>query len=501
MLSGSILGKAYSYWLRSRCFALCAAVASFFARAWEGSLIRRLCVRRSRLGAFYEGSAVCGLFSSLRSAVISLAGTVSRAFAPARGGSLFARAAAGSRILSFEDLFGLFLLLMFAVPHSLWNNRLMLAGAVFFFIWTELRAASGRRTPLARRGEGLCFLLFSASLIISLIPSLDRTDSLRVLCFFAAAFMLMRCAQAEAEDADGLRRLLGWIYAAVLLLSVLAVMQRLAGVQNSASQTDLMLNAGLPGRVFSSLENPNNFAEFLVIFTPLCAAFAAGTKKELPRVLLAAGLILPCAALIMTYSRSGWLSAALAVLVYTYLTNRRLLPVIIVLAIAALPFLPAGVLLRLSNLFNPADTSADYRVRIWETVVRLLSDQRRLISGIGLGPSTLARQIDLFADDYVLSGIVHSQTLYLELPLETGLLGTLSCLLMLGTAGVRSVRASVRGTDTYKKRVLAACAASLAGMALFGVFEYIWFYPRILAAFFILFGITLGALRHAEERP
>ena len=163
----------------------------------------------------------------------------------------------------------------------------------------------------------------------------------------------------------------------------------------------------------------------------------------------------------MTYSRSGWLSAALAVLVYTCLTNRRLLPVIIVLAIAALPFLPAGVLLRLSNLFNPADTSADYRVRIWETVVRLLSDQRRLISGIGLGPSTLARQIDLFADDYVLSGIVHSQTLYLELPLETGLLGTLSCLLMLGTAGVRSVRASVRGTDMYKKRVLAACAASL----------------------------------------
>ena len=116
MLSGSILGKAYSYWLCSRCFALCAAVASFFARAWEGSLIRRLCVRRSRLGSFCEGSAVCGLFSSLRSAVISLSGTVSRAFAPARGGSLFARAAAGSRILSFEDLFGLFLLLMFAVP-------------------------------------------------------------------------------------------------------------------------------------------------------------------------------------------------------------------------------------------------------------------------------------------------------------------------------------------------------------------------------------------------
>ncbi len=501
MLSGSVLGKAYSYWLRSRCFALCAAVLSFFVRAWEGSLLRKLCVRRSRLGTLYESSAVCGLFSALRSAVLSLAAALSKAFSAARGGSFFARAASGSGILSFERLFGLFLLLMLAVPHSLWNNRLMLAGAVFFFICTELRAASGRRAPLKRRGEGLCFLLFSLSLIIALIPSLDRRDSLRVLCFFAAAFMLMRCAQAEAEDGNGLRKLLSWIYAAVLLLSVFALLQRLAGVQNSASQTDLLLNAGLPGRVFSSLENPNNFAEFLVIFTPLCAAFAAGAKKELSRVLLSAGLALPCAALVMTYSRSGWLSAALAVLVYTYLTDRRLLPLIIVLAIAALPFLPQGVILRLSNLFNPADTSADYRVRIWDTIVRLLSDQRRFVSGIGLGPSTLASQIGFFADDYVLSGIVHSQTLYLELPLETGLLGTLSCLLMMGTTGVRAVRASVHSADAYGRRVLAACAASLAGMALFGVFEYIWFYPRILAAFFILLGITLGVLRSAEDRP
>ena len=500
MLSASILGKAYSFWLCSRCFALFSAAVSFFARAWKGSLLRKLFVRHSRLGAFYEYSAVCRLFCGLRSAVLSSVAGVLKHFSSARSGSLSARLAAGSGILSFDTLFGLFFLLMYAVPHSLWNNRLLLAGAVVLFVYTVFRAASGRVRPLKKRGEGLCFLLFAASLVISLIPSLDRTDSLRVLCFFAAAFMLMRCAQGQAEDEVSLRKLLGWIYAAVLLLSVFAILQRLAGVQNSASQTDLLLYAGLPGRVFSSLENPNNFAEFLVIFTPLCAAFAAGAKKELHKVLLAAGLVLPCAAMIMTYSRSGWLSAALAVLVYAYLTNRRLLPLIIVLAIAALPFLPSGVLLRLSNLFNPADTSADYRVRIWSSVVSLLSDQRRFISGIGLGPATLAQQIWLFADDYVLSGIVHSQTLYLEFPLETGLWGTVSCLLMLGTSSVRAVCTSVRCRDAYNKRVLAACAASVAGMALFGIFEYIWFYPRILAAFFILFGIMRGALRSSEEQ-
>ena len=499
MLSASILGKAYSFWLCSRCFAFCSFAASFFSRAWEGSLLRKLFTRRSRLGAFCEGSAVCGLLQRLRGAVLSFAAAVFRRLSSACGSSLSARLAEGSEILSFDTLFGLFFLLMYALPHRFWNNRLLLAGAVFLFVCTVFRAASGRIRPLEKRGEGLCFLLFAASLVISLIPSLDRMDSLRVLSFFAAAFMLMRCAQGQAEDKGSLRNLLGWIYAAVILLSAFALLQRIAGIENSASQTDLLLNAGLPGRVFSSLENPNNFAEFLVIFTPLCAAFAAGAEKELSRVLLSAGLALPCMAMIMTYSRSGWLSAALAVLVYAYLTNRRLLPLLVILAAAALPFLPSGVLLRLSNLFNPADTSADYRVRIWSSVLRLLSDQRRFISGIGLGTATLAQQIWLFADDYVLSGIVHSQTLYLELPLETGLLGTVSCLLMLGTSSVRAVCVSFRCADADKKRVLAACAASMAGMALFGVFEYIWFYPRILAAFFILFGIMRGVLRVSEE--
>lgn len=219
------------------------------------------------------------------------------------------------------------------------------------------------------------------------------------------------------------------------------------------------------------------------------------------RLALAVGLALPIAALLLTYSRSGWLSAALTVILFVYFTKRSILPLLLVLGILAVPFLPSGVLLRLSNMFNPADTSADYRIRIWETSFRLLADQRRFLTGIGPGTATLAAQIDLFADEYVLSGIVHSQMLYLELVMEFGIVGAVSPLLSFAVPTVRAAFVMKRlGTDSPETRVLAACVASVFGMALFGLFEYIWFYPRILFGSFLLLGILRAATRIAETR-
>ena len=49
-----------------------------------------------------------------------------------------------------------------------------------------------------------------------------------------------------------------------------------------------------------------------------------------------ASLAVPVAALLMTYSRSGWVSFALAAVVFIALWDKRLLPLIVVAAVAAL---------------------------------------------------------------------------------------------------------------------------------------------------------------------
>lgn len=95
-----------------------------------------------------------------------------------------------------------------------------------------------------------------------------------------AAFIFTYVIAADISDEKRLVKLLAFIYAAVILTSLYAIIQRKFGlVYVSASFTDLKLNTGIPSRVTSTLDNPNNFSEFLVLFMPLCAAFA-GTRKS-----------------------------------------------------------------------------------------------------------------------------------------------------------------------------------------------------------------------------
>ena len=62
----------------------------------------------------------------------------------------------------------------------------------------------------------------------------------------------------------------------------------------------------------------------------------------------------------------------------------------------------------------------------------------------------------------------------------------------------RGLRA-IRHAAPMLRHVLIACVSSLAGVSFVGAAEYIWFYPRVMFAFFILLGVTLAAVKLAEE--
>ena len=58
---------------------------------------------------------------------------------------------------------------------------------------------------------------------------------------------------------------------------------------------------------------------------------------------------------------------------------------------------------------------------------------------------------------------------------------------------------AIRHADPLVRNVLIACVSSLVGVSFVCAAEYIWFYPRVMFAFFILLGVTLAAVKLAEE--
>ena len=104
---------------------------------------------------------------------------------------------------------------------------------------------------------GFPFALFAIALLVSLLFTQSRSDSIRILLFFIAAFIFTYVIAADISDEKRLVKLLAFIYAAVILTSLYAIIQRKFGlVYVSASFTDLKLNTGIPSRVTSTLDNP-----------------------------------------------------------------------------------------------------------------------------------------------------------------------------------------------------------------------------------------------------
>ena len=344
---------------------------------------------------------------------------------------------------------------------------------------------SGKRKLMYPDKLGFPFMLFAIALVLSLLFSQNRSDSMRILLFFAAAFIFTYVIAADMRDAKQLFKLLAFIYAAVIVTAVYA----------DASLTDLTINSGIPGRVTSTLDNPNNYAEFLVLFMPLCAAFAGTRKNQLSCVALLIGLVFPAVALIMTYSRSGWISLMLAALIYVWLRNKKLIPLFIALALLAIPFLPSTIVTRLTTIVTSflgssghIDSSAQYRFQLWESVGYMIRDYG--VNGIGLGPASFASLSPLYD---TVDGAVHTQSQYFELILETGILGFVSFMWLI----LRCIKDSViarRRADGLVRALLIACTAAFVGIAFSCIVEYLWFYPRVLFAYFILLGITFAAI-------
>ncbi|MBQ8758719.1 MAG: O-antigen ligase family protein, partial [Clostridia bacterium] len=300
---------------------------------------------------------------------------------------------------------------------------------------------------------------------------------------------------ASVKDENGLDIITGFMYACLMITSALAVVQRVLGVEADASLTDLELNEDMPGRVFSTLGNPNNFAEYLVLFMPFAFAFALNRKKEQGRAYYLAGMCLPLLAILLTYSRSGWIALAIAVAIFVALYDKRLIPVFIVVGILAIPFIPQNILNRILTIGNLEDTSSSYRVDIWTGCLDMLKDY--WFTGVGLGTGGFAEIYPAYGvgESYVAP---HSHMHFMEMLCELGILGFASYICMTFTLIKRSFAAASSKVPYKVRNVAIASAASMTGIVLIGCFEYCWFYPRVMFAFFVCAGVAMATYKSAK---
>ncbi len=497
----SALGRVFASSLF--CRVLCA-VADGIANCYASSVLHKMLStreveRNSGSSVFYR------IYSALIKGAVGIAVSVVGFLSDcARSSLVFGRRGAASHEENktgaqngiYIGFFGFIIAVMFCVPHSLWNNLFGLGIALVLFAWVIYGVCTHKDNVCIRPDKTyLSLLLFFASLILSIVMSKNTADSIRIFMFFITSVLLCVSISMFASKKNAFESVCVMLFACVVVTGVVGIVQAILKVEADASLTDLTLNANMPGRVFSTMGNPNNFAQMLVLFLPFCAAYALNVKSKAKKAVLLALLVVPFVALLQTYSRSGWIAFAVTVAVFVALSNRRAVPFLILICVLAIPFLPESILNRILTIGNLEDSSSSYRLVIWEGAFEMLSDW--WVSGVGIGPGAFKAVYPGYAYGTT-ADVAHCHMQFLEVFLETGIIGFVSFIWMTLTMIKRSFLAT-SCKDKSIKYYGAAAAASMTGIIFIGFFEYYWFYPRVMFSFFICAGLAIAVYRMWQD--
>lgn len=397
-------------------------------------------------------------------------------------------------------LLGLFFFVMLIAPHSMWNNIYGLAGAAVLLVIFCLGGIVNERPRVQTKALSVFFALYAMFVAYGFVFSASRSASFRFLCFHLTCMIIVLLMVSAIESYQQLETMLLFLVAGLVIASFYGCYQRLMGIEVIASQQDLTLNVGMPGRVYSFFDNPNNFAEILVMVIPFFLALLANLKGFWTKLIVFIAMV-PCLVAIgMTYSRSGWIGLAFAVLVFIGMQNWRFIPLCIVLGLAAIPMLPQTIVNRIFTIGNMQDSSTRYRFSIYEAVGNLLKDYG--VTGVGLGSDVVKQAFQTYPTMFDGSYPIHSHNNYLQVWCEMGIGGLIAFAALLLYQIKNGLRAFYEGYGSRKIRyVLSAALGAFGGILVISVAEYTWFYPRNMFLFWLLFGIIAACIRlgHQEK--
>ncbi len=397
-------------------------------------------------------------------------------------------------VFAVDVFLAVFIGMMFIVPHEAWNNLYAFIAAVFFGGWTVLKTAS-EKTGSTIKKVSVAMVVFAIAVAVATVGAYNVSDAFRIALFMLASILICFCVYASVDTKDKLVRFLAIVLAFVTIAAGMGILQRIRGVEVDLEFVDVTVNEGMPGRVYSTFSNPNNFAELLILFLPFFAALFAATENKITKAATVLGFAITTVALAMTYSRSCWVGFALAAVVFICIYNKKLLIPFAFLVICAIPFLPDSIMNRIFTIGSMEDSSNSYRLYIWESCFNMIKDFG--LTGIGLGPESFKAIYPGYASPVAITA-PHSHMLYMEIVIEMGILGAAGFFAYIfGT--VKKAAGTMRIMTKEIKTVAIAAIAALGGIAFVCCAEYIWFYPRVMFAFWVVPGILMATVRIAKN--
>lgn len=386
--------------------------------------------------------------------------------------------------------------------------------------------------PLADRG-GLGLLISACSVLwlvwcLSAPPSSKPLGAINywLLAYLALALLATGFSPVPAAAAKGLFKLLSYlgVYALMrrlldeaprwwdrllaglllgeLITAVIGLRQLYGDTTELARWADPNSVADGTQRIYSSLENPNLLAGYLIPILPLALVALLRWRGPWLRLFALTSFLLGAVAMLFTYSRGGWIGMVLALAVLGLLLLlrfsrllaaplKRWLPpliiafVVLALVVAAVKVEPLRVRL-MSMAAGREDSSNNFRINVWLAAIEMIQDRPWL--GIGPGNTIFNLIYPLYQQPRFTA--LSAYSVPLELAVETGIPGLLAVFGLLITS--LKIGFSQIYRDLFLSLPCLGAIAALVGLAGHGFVDTIFFRPEVqISGWFVL--ATLGA--------
>ncbi len=439
---------------------LCGGIAAWCIRQWNGSVFAQVLCREGAVARGWKDSRLCAILS----AIVNFPGWVLHklylAGKPAFDDSLFAKIAfeVGEETSIAQSWM---IMLLWVIPFTYWNNAYNFIGFLFLLLLYYVRGMRNAAARLNLASVGFYPVLLFGAICLAFPLSAYPDLSARFVVYHATCALCVLVTASAVRSGEDLKRLAAAGGFVVLVSSAYGVYQRIMGVEVNASYVDLELNPDMPGRVESFFDNPNTFAEVLILLLPLLVALMFSAKHWFSRVAAAGIFAVGVAALGMTYSRASWVGIACAAVVFVFLWRPKLIPLFAAACILCIPLLPATIWHRILTIGNTSDSSTSSRIPLYQAALATIRTSPA--TGAGLGTAAVQQFI---ADRNLYHGnapYVHAHNIYLELWVEAGVLGFVGFFASMMWNIKNAARQVRHCADSAARTITAASCAALCG--------------------------------------
>ncbi len=384
-------------------------------------------------------------------------------------------------------------ILIIGLPFS--NSIIEITATAAIIMWI-MRKVLGKR-PLRIHGNPVTvpLLVYFGVCAFSLINSAYLSTSVKGLFFKSLEHVLLFIVITDTvTEARQYKALVGALLFSGALMGIDGLWQYVTGFDFIRGYQIWSMS-----RIKASFKYPTGFGAWIITVLPLCISLAVSRVKSRTVRLLSGGIaIMLTVCLALNLSRAAWVALLPGLAVLAWLNGERgkkmLLAVLVSLLLAVLVILGVAGVDAIST-YTVRASSLVHRAALIEMCIAMWRDYPVLGHGVNTFMSIYAH----YGDTSLFDGIAYAHNCYLQIAVETGILGLLAFVWVMVRLVVSSWRDITVRKDGFMKAAGAGLLAGIIAYLCHSALETNLYALQLAILFYFMAGLAVSGQALGER--